>query len=40
MDHDHVAFRWRDYRYGTEPSLMSLDAHEFIRRSHDEFQVK
>ncbi|MER9250105.1 IS91 family transposase [Mesorhizobium sp. M0590] len=26
------AFRWRDYRHGNAPRLMSLDPHEFIRR--------
>lgn len=27
-----VTFRWRDYRHGNAPKLMSLDAGEFIRR--------
>ncbi|MEQ6335688.1 IS91 family transposase [Sphingobium sp. MK2] len=27
-----VTFRWRDYRRGNAPRLMSLDPHEFIRR--------
>lgn len=27
-----VAFRWRDYRHGGKAKLMTLDAHEFIRR--------
>jgi hypothetical protein len=29
---DTVTFRWRDYRHGNAPRLMSLDADEFIRR--------
>jgi hypothetical protein len=31
-DETSVAFRWRDYRHGNTPRLMSLDPHEFIRR--------
>lgn len=27
-----VVFRWRDYRHGNAPRLMSLDPDEFIRR--------
>ncbi|WP_245452171.1 IS91 family transposase, partial [Mesorhizobium waimense] len=27
-----VAFRWRDYRHGGRTKVMTLDAHEFIRR--------
>ena len=27
-----VTFRWRDYRHRGKPKLMTLDAHEFIRR--------
>lgn len=27
-----VVFRWRDYRHGRKAKLMTLDAHEFIRR--------
>lgn len=27
-----VTFRWRDYRHGNAPGLMTLDGHEFIRR--------
>lgn len=27
-----VTFRWRDYRHGNAPGLMTLHAHEFIRR--------
>lgn len=27
-----VTFRWRDYRHGNAPRLMTLDGHEFIRR--------
>lgn len=30
-DHD-VAFRWKDYRHHGKSKLMTLDAHEFIRR--------
>ncbi|MDX8483539.1 transposase, partial [Mesorhizobium sp. VK24D] len=32
MDDDRVAFRWRDYRHGGRTKVMTLDAHEFIRR--------
>lgn len=28
----HVTFRWRDYRDGNRPKLMTLDADEFLRR--------
>jgi len=31
-DETSVVFRWRDYRHGNAPRLMSLDPHEFIRR--------
>jgi len=31
-DETRVVFRWRDYRHGNAPRLMSLDPHEFIRR--------
>ena len=31
-DDTGVTFRWRDYRHGNAPRLMTLDAHEFIRR--------
>jgi hypothetical protein len=31
-DETSVTFRWRDYRHGNAPGLMSLDPHEFIRR--------
>jgi hypothetical protein len=31
-DETSVTFRWRDYRHGSAPGLMSLDPHEFIRR--------
>jgi hypothetical protein len=31
-DETNVTFRWRDYRHGNAPRLMSLEAHEFIRR--------
>ncbi|MGG6898230.1 IS91 family transposase [Rhizobium sp. BR 315] len=32
MDGGHVTFRWRDYRRGSRQKLMTIDAHEFIRR--------
>ena len=32
MDGDRVTFRWKDYRTGGVQKLMTLDAHEFIRR--------
>jgi hypothetical protein len=32
MDEAEVRFRWRDYRQGNKIKLMTLDAHEFIRR--------
>jgi hypothetical protein len=32
MADDRVAFRWRDYRHRGRTKLMTLDAHEFIRR--------
>lgn len=31
-DETIVTFRWRDYRHGNAPRLMSLHPHEFIRR--------
>jgi hypothetical protein len=31
-DETSVVFRWRDYRHGNAPRLMSLNPHEFIRR--------
>lgn len=31
-DEASVTFRWRDYRHGNAPRLMTLGAHEFIRR--------
>lgn len=31
-DETSITFRWRDYRHGNAPRLMSLDPHEFIRR--------
>jgi len=31
-DETSVTFRWRDYRHGNGPRLMSLDPREFIRR--------
>jgi len=32
MDDIHVSFRWRDYRQANRTKVMTLDAHEFIRR--------
>lgn len=32
MADDKVTFRWRDYRHGRRPRMMTLDATEFIRR--------
>lgn len=32
MDDDRVTFRWRDYRQRGKTKIMTLDAHEFIRR--------
>jgi hypothetical protein len=32
LDDDQVTFRWKDYRTGGRQKLMTLDAHEFIRR--------
>jgi hypothetical protein len=32
MADDRVAFRWRDYRHRDKTKVMTLDAHEFIRR--------
>jgi hypothetical protein len=32
MEDDGVAFRWKDYRHGGRTKVMTLDAHEFIRR--------
>jgi hypothetical protein len=32
MDGDRVTFQWKDYRTGGVRKLMTLDAHEFIRR--------
>lgn len=29
---DEVAFRWKDYRHHSKSKVMTLDAHEFIRR--------
>ena len=29
---DHVAFRWKDYRHHGRSKVMTLAAHEFIRR--------
>ncbi|WP_027170296.1 IS91 family transposase [Mesorhizobium sp. WSM3224] len=32
MENDRVGFRWKDYRQGGRTKVMTLDAHEFIRR--------
>jgi hypothetical protein len=32
MDDTHVSFRWRDYRDTNKTKVMTLQAHEFIRR--------
>ena len=32
VSHDQVAFRWRDYRHHGRSKVMTLAAHEFIRR--------
>jgi hypothetical protein len=32
IDGDRVSFRWKDYRTGGRQKVMTLDAHEFIRR--------
>ncbi|WP_246684317.1 IS91 family transposase [Mesorhizobium sp. B2-6-5] len=32
MENDRVGFRWKDYRHGGRTKVMTLDAHEFIRR--------
>lgn len=32
MTDDEVAFRWKDYRHHSKSKVMTLDAHEFIRR--------
>ena len=32
IDGDRVTFRWKDYRTGSRQKVMTLDAHEFIRR--------
>lgn len=32
MEDDRVAFRWKDYRHGGKTKMMTLHAHEFIRR--------
>jgi hypothetical protein len=29
---DHVAFRWKDYRHPSQPKVMALHPHEFLRR--------
>lgn len=32
IEDDRVAFRWKDYRRGGRTKVMTLDAHEFVRR--------
>jgi hypothetical protein len=32
MTDDEVTFRWKDYRHHGKSKVMTLDAHEFIRR--------
>src|SRR5580698_5948751 len=32
MENGKVRFRWKDYAQGNKPSVMTLDAAEFIRR--------
>ena len=32
MENGKVTFRWKDYAHGNQPSVMTLDATEFIRR--------
>ncbi|MGZ2386086.1 hypothetical protein ACVIDN_007510 [Rhizobium brockwellii] len=32
IDGDRVTFRWKDYRTGGRQKIMTLDAHEFVRR--------
>jgi hypothetical protein len=32
LSEDEVTFRWKDYRHHGKPKLMTLGAHEFIRR--------
>jgi Putative transposase/Transposase zinc-binding domain len=29
---DHVTFRWKDYRHGSQPRTMTVSAEEFLRR--------
>jgi Putative transposase/Transposase zinc-binding domain len=29
---DHVTFRWKDYRHGSQPRAMTINAEEFLRR--------
>jgi hypothetical protein len=29
---DHVTFRWKDYRHGNQPRMMTVSAEEFLRR--------
>jgi hypothetical protein len=29
---DHVSFRWRDYAHGGKKKIMTVSAHEFLRR--------
>jgi Putative transposase len=32
FENDRVSFRWRDYAHGSKKKVMSLSAHEFLRR--------
>jgi hypothetical protein len=32
FEHDRVSFRWRDYAHGGKQKVMSVSAHEFLRR--------
>jgi hypothetical protein len=32
IEDDRVAFRWKDYRHGGRAKVMTIEAHEFIRR--------
>jgi hypothetical protein len=32
LENDQVSFRWKDYRHPQRPKVMTLAAHEFIRR--------
>src|SRR5271156_4351400 len=32
FENDHVSFRWRDYVHGSKQKVMTVSAHEFLRR--------